>query len=54
MEDARQGYQLSVNIRGPQWGDLGRYFVGVCDHIGIMGKDQSKVRSNKHRIDMFI
>ena len=27
--------------------NLGRYFVGVCDWIGIMGKNQSKVC--KHR-----
>ena len=43
------------SISGDHSGEnLGRYFVGVCDRIGIMGKDQSKVRSNKHQIDMFI
>ena len=42
------GFRL---ISGDHSGEnLGRYFVGVCDHIGIMGKDQSKVRPNKHRV----
>jgi hypothetical protein len=43
------------SISGDHSGEnLGRYFVGVCDRVGIMGKDQSKVQANEHEpsIDM--
>ena len=31
-------------ISGEHSGDnLGRYFVGLCDHVGIMSKNESKV-----------
>jgi hypothetical protein len=33
-------------ISGKHSGDnLGRYFVGLCDRVGIMSKNESKVRS---------
>jgi hypothetical protein len=34
-------------ISGEHSGDnLGRYFVGLCDRVGIMSKNESKVRIN--------
>jgi hypothetical protein len=33
-------------ISGEHSGEnLGRYFVGLCDRVGIMSKNESKVRS---------
>ena len=35
-------------ISGEHSGEnLGRYFIGLCDHVGILNKESLKVTSNK-------